>query len=655
MPALPLAPVLSPPFTSPFCAVALASALTSLAGCRCVPPAAEEPPQPGPALPAKDAGTAPRPPLVPAPDAGSPFSDRWAAEECPAEIYSPSDSGVRFGICIALRSLLGKASLNGAPVAGPINLQFVAGSYESEIDFQPDGVGAYEVRVMRARYDSLRYHPEGIFPTHAGHEDFGLADMTRNQQRDLALKSHSLRGAISFGGIPWLPVQNQPDVQLTASGKPIAQWVGATNQGGAYEVGLLEGAFSLELTVPRDALGDTELYGWPVSPGLLFSSDQAIDVHIPSSELEAELTVDGQPFPDRRAGHDYELDYVAFSSQRALARSFHEGGTPQLHSIVPKEQYALVLNSQGPPDRSFPSSIFGLPLAPSVDLTKSAAASFGLRTYAIEGGITVDGVPVRPVPTYAFFLFAYGVPGPFEPGFVSYYDVPLTAPSFTLRAFPASYYVALWIDDHLRTDLVEGWYLVERRLAVTQDTKMPIEIATSSLQGKLLVDGSPPPSGKLAGTLIFQGPGGFYRRRLITAGEGSFFLRVPKGNYDISFQVDPETYPGYAEGWQRLITRLELKEAQVAELHYQTVKVTGPLRVGGEVVPDSRVGQREVGLDLRRTVDEEVFTWSFQGGSADYLMRIPKGEYLLTFVIEPLALPGVAFGRAPMGARLVAR
>jgi hypothetical protein len=89
----------------------------------------------------------------------------------------------------------------------------------------------------------------------------------------------------------------------------------------------------------------------------------------------------------------------------------------------------------------------------------------------------------------------------------------------------------------------------------------------------------------------------------------------------------------------------------VQDLNYQTVAVTGPLRVAGAVVEDT-IGGDEVGLKLTRQSDLREWEWGFEGGKSDYVMRIPEGDYALDFVINENAIDGVAFGNAPMGRRI---
>jgi hypothetical protein len=100
-----------------------------------------------------------------------------------------------------------------------------------------------------------------------------------------------------------------------------------------------------------------------------------------------------------------------------------------------------------------------------------------------------------------------------------------------------------------------------------------------------------------------------------------------------------------------MVPRVKLDERAEQDLDYQTVTITGPLRVARQVVAD-RIGGPEVGLTLTRQSDFQDFTWFFEGGPADYVMHVPRGSYALDFRINPGAIDQVAWGNAPMGVRM---
>lgn len=639
----------------------LATALL-LGGCQCGPSVVEEAPLPVPEPPpVADAGSPTPIDPVTTPDAGPQYSGQWAGEACPEESFVfAADAGVPegafpFGLCIALRSLGGTAQLNGKPAPGEIDVKLESGDYEGRLRTLPDGAGHYHGRAMRSRYDVLKYHPSGIFPTHNGYQELGVADLTQDRTKDLDVRTHTLKGTVAMGGVPWLSVVTPPDVQLAAVGLPRAQSVSTTHTAGAYSVNLIEGAFSLLLSVPREALGETELVAFPVHSGVGFYADVDLDIAVVASQLEGQLLVDGQPYPRRQLqGYDYRIEYRRLGEVDPVARTFHTGGVADFRALVPSGKYGLFLDVESVPDRHFPSLLVNKQLAASADLTASTAAAFSLTTVALEGGITIDGQPVPTSPNYnaVFYLYAYGTQS--EPWSMAYYEVPLETASFSLRAFPAQYYVGLWVDPFFHPELVEGWYIIDSAKNVFADTTLPVEIETSVLEGRLLIDGQPPPAGEVAGTVELQSSAGVYRRKLVPQSGGSFRVRVPKGIYDVDFTIEPKTFPQYASGRQRLLTNLNLQGSQTQDLVYDTVAFAGPLRVGGEQVPDTLPGA-EVGLRLRRTAGNQRFTWSFDGGQPTYVLRVPSGDYQLTFVIEEGALSDVAYGTAPVGVKLSAR
>jgi hypothetical protein len=330
---------------------------------------------------------------------------------------------------------------------------------------------------------------------------------------------------------------------------------------------------------------------------------------------------------------------------------------PGFHSLVPKNKYSVKLRLESTPDLHLPSQIYNKQVTQEVDLNQDATLNVALNTFVWEGALTVDGVPVAPQPGYNWTLYMYGRGTVQEPWSLLYFDVPLVGAGYSLDVFPGLYYAALLIDDHFSEGLVEGWYQVEENLVVDKNLTRPIDIETSRFSGKILIDGKPPPAGELAGLVSFRGRDqGFYTRRVRTADDGSFVMRVPKGLYDIYFAIDPDTYPEYASGRVMVIGALDLKSSdQDYDIIYNTKLVSGPLRVGGEVVKDTLQGGDEVGLRMERQGDRARFVWGFPGGTNNYRMRIPLGDYEMNFTIERDGIPGVAWGYGPMGMKLLVR
>ena len=601
------------------------------------------------------------------PDAHVDYPEVYAGEDCPPEAFGrvealdgglldDGDGGLRYGLCVALRKLTGEALLNGAP-AQSINLQFLGGGFRSEVNRAPDALGQYDVRVMRSRYDILKYQPFGVFPTHEGHVDLGFLDMTKDQQRSLLAKSHTLRGSALFGGLPFIPNTFPQDVWFQAYGIPQGQEVKVTSQGGAYELKLLEGTFTLFLSTPAVSLYGTELRNFQVANrNLDFKYDQELDIDIPTSLLEGEITIDGQPVPDRRVGADYQLAFVRPGDTEAAITTHHEGGLPAYSALVPKGNYGVQLRFEAAPDRQLPSEVWNKPLAPYLDLTRDGRLSANLVTHNLEGGFLIDGKPLRPNPNYNWRLFMFGAANASEVSSYLLYEVPLDSSSFNLRVFPGDYFTILWIDDGLGEDLAEGFYVVDRYLQVHRDRQLAITIDTAMFSGRLTVDGTVPRPGMRAGWLTFRnramtGQYSWYRRSVLVGEDGFFRVRLPKGEYEVYFTIDRDAFPEHASGRELMVSRLLLDEPVVQDLAYTTVKVSGPLRVAGAVVEDT-IGGPEVGLKLTRQSDLREWEWGFEGGKSDYVMRIPEGDYALDFVINENAIDGVAFGNAPMGRRI---
>jgi hypothetical protein len=214
----------------------------------------------------------------------------------------------------------------------------------------------------------------------------------------------------------------------------------------------------------------------------------------------------------------------------------------------------------------------------------------------------------------------------------------------------------LSLDDNLADDLASGFWVVDRYFQLQSDRSMPISINTAHFTGRILIDGKPPVQGRRTGTFTFrnralQGAYSWFTKGFEAGEDGSFTVRLPQGEYEVYFTIDRETYPEYASGRQLIFSRVPLDTDVALDINYQTLEITGPLRVGGEVVRDT-IGGPEVGLRLQRQQDFQNFDWRFEGGQENYTLRVPKGSYAVDFVIFENAIDGVAFGNAPMGLKL---
>lgn len=639
-------------------------ALTGCQACVKLPPPTEDGGQPF--VVNTDAGIIEEPFDAGATDAGLRYPENFVAEACPPESFgliddedggTPPVADLTFGICIVLKKLDVTAQLNGAPAVGLVNLKFGSGSAESEIERVSDSFGRFDARVLRHRYDSLKYHPPGVFPTHLGHEEFGVVDLTKDQKRDLGVRSWPIRGNVIFSGLPFTSSAFPPDVQLNAVGIPPDQSVTTTSNAGAYSVNLLEGLFSVYLSSPPEALGGTQLTSYPINLSVDLTAPLNVDIDLPASELEGEISIDGQPLKDRKPGNDYMLEFFTSGTDTANVRTHHEGGLPGFHSLVPKNKYSVKLRLESTPDLHLPSQIYNKQVTQEVDLNQNATLSVALSTVIWEGALTVDGVPVAPAPGYNWTLYMYSSGSLQEPWSLLYYDVPMVGAGYSLNVFRGLYYTALLIDDHFSEGLVEGWYLVDEHLVVDKNLSRPIDIATSRFSGKVLIDGKPPPAGELAGLVTLRGRDqGTYTRRVRCADDGSFHMRVPKGLYDIYFTIDRDTYPEYASGRVMAIGALDLENSdQDYDIIYNTQLVSGPLRVDREIVQDVLQGGDEVGLRMERAGDRARFVWGFPGGTSNYRLRVPYGDYEMTFTIERDGIPGAAWGYGPMGMKLLVR
>ncbi|MFT3838544.1 MAG: hypothetical protein QM723_16320 [Myxococcaceae bacterium] len=601
-----------------------------------------------------------------APDAGLVFDPNAAGVPCPAESFGVqdylddgglealpdvSDGGMRvFGLCVETRTLNLTAQLNEAAVQGQVDVLFSSGGYQDELKTLVDPFGHVDIKVLKSRYDILNYHPDGIFPNHLGFQDFPAIDMTRNQARVLDVKSYLLRGGARFATLPFTPQVFPPDVSFSARGSPGSQAVGTSSVGGTYEVNLIGGEFDLFLGSPPAALGGTELLDYPVKTQMVLDQPTELDIDIPTSELEGNLTINGKPIPDRLPGSDYQLEYTPIGGTVPVVRSYHDGDLPNFHSLIPKGTWSVDLTFLESPNSLLPAQIYNLRVATALDLSQNNTLDVDLTAYHVEGGILIDGHPPAPWPSYNWTMYLIGYGDTSLPTDFLYYEVPLITADFNLLVFPNVYFAYLYLDDHFAPDLAQGFYLIDRQYEVRHDTTMPIAINTAIFDGKLLIDGKPPPPGKAAGVMHFaKRTEGFYERTIVCNEDGTFRVRLPVGQYTMSFAIDHDTFPEYGSGFQRMLVVDTTMGDVHSDVNYNTVLLTGPIRLDGQPIPDI-YPLEEVGLVMIRKSSGEVFTWGFNGGKSNYRLRLPEDDYTTYFEIKESAFPDIAYGTAPFGA-----
>ena len=437
-------------------------------------------------------------------DGGTVWSTTTAGEACPDEAFDglvAPDGSIRFGLCAALTILSGQALLNGSPAPSPVKVQFIAGNWRAEIDRPIDSLGAYTTKVLRGQYDILRYQPTGVFATHLGFRDLGPIDMRTDQKRDFITRSHAIRGTAQFGGLPFAGTNAPNDIFLSAYGTPELQTVSAMSSHGAFEVRLMGGEFALMLDAPARALFGTDLMGYRVTRSVVtLDRDLPLEISVPTRLIEGEITVDGQPFPDRRSGPDFNLEFVEPGEVTASVRTHHEGGVSSYSGLIPVGKYAVSLNFERVVDRVMPAWVFNQQLTSQLDVTKAdGRVSANFVTWRVEGGLLIDGKPIRANPNYSWKMFMYGFAGATQSQSGLLFDVPMDASSFSLRIFDGNYFTILGIDENFAADLAEGYYIVDRFLQVHGNRSLPINIETAVFTGTLKIDGVAPPAGKVAG------------------------------------------------------------------------------------------------------------------------------------------------------------
>ncbi len=616
--------------------------------------------------------------IPPWPDAGIPFKTGGADVPCPegadeaAVAHAASTEGladggfpegmVKRGLCIGLAQLSGNAYVDGLPPTAPIHFTADDLNHQSGLEITAAPDGRYALRFMQSRYDRLLFHPRQL-GLHSGPKDFGFADLRKDFVRNVSVKTVQVGGSAFFAGQPWPSSQQPPDITLHAEGLP-SQTAMTANALGAWSVRLMEGEYQLRMSVPHQSLGETQLLRYPIAPWTLFNGDRTIDVDIPAAELSGHFTFDGEAFPDRLPnGPEYRLEFTPSTGGDPVASTQHGAGDSFYAALVPRGLYRVSMTLLDAVDARWPSTILGKQIASSVDLQQgNAQLSVDFPTHALEGVLMIDGEAVEPKPTSTWLLYAQASPIGTDPGFLAYYHVPLAHPGFNLRALRGTYMLAVLTDGSLHPELAQGWHIFERQRLVDRDLSIPIDIQTDVVEGLLRIDGVPAKSELgIVGRLSFrsQNTGQRFTSELQTT-DGHFRVRLPRDVYDVEFEIDPEAYPQHAYGRHPLGAVADLTEVRTEPLHlnldYRTVAVGGAFLVGNELLPDAHPGQPEARLHLRRGGSSNLrYQKRLEGGRNWWFMRVPEGDYTLSFELHEGVFEDVAFGTAGIANGLKAK
>ncbi|MFL5320397.1 MAG: hypothetical protein ACJ790_12125 [Myxococcaceae bacterium] len=580
------------------------------------------------------------------------FPEGTAYEPCTTDTEGRAADGgmpnpdVYLPLCIALRKVDGFAQLNGAPVQQSVHWSAEATGYGSDYDDGTDG-GLYSFKVLRGDYTHFKWHPSDIYPTHQGPIDTGAISLLSNVHRDLAVTAHWLSGRLTFGGIPWISSTNPPDLTVNAASFATPQSASTSTANGNYNVRLIEGTYQLAIDVPKEALGSTELAGYPLTGITNLQADTTVSQDLPVSLLTGSLLIDGEPIPNIvSTGPDYYLEYDLNGAP--VVATTHEGADGNLRAVVPSNTYAVSFGFSALPNRTLPDQLINKQLSASLNLAQDRTQNWNLSTVHWEGALLVDGQPVPGQAGTVWTLYAYGYDsGPNDPWFVAYYDVPFDQASFNLRMFPKTYFLELYIDERFHPDLMAGWYIYDRQKDIVTNTSGVINVDTGELFGTLNIDGQPASNVNSAvGTLVLSGAEGSFSRKLETT-DGTFHVRVPKGTYDIAFVINQDAYPEYASGRYTLQKSVNLSSRQNVTLNYNTVRVAGPLAVDNALVPNTSLSTNELSLVIAPSIGNGTWHKKLEGGQSWYSFRIPEGDWDVDVQIEEQALPNTAWGSAP--------
>lgn len=641
-----------------------AAALLLTSACS-VPGLPEVPDVPTDALPAPaDSGLAPPPPLHdaggPVVDAGRPPPEDTAHVPCDPSVQDArGDAGPEatwLELCVGLSTLEGTAFLDGVPTTAPIQLVLQGPDAESAARLTPDVAGAWSIEVLRGLYDQLLYRPTELASAATSHEGLlplGPVDLRTDAVRHLTAESGYVEGVVTIDGAPLRGATALPNFTLTLPGTPTPQSARTFTTRGAYSMRFFESQSLMRLSISREELGDLELSNFRHGSLLVLGTQATQDFALHTAKFTSQVRFDGVPIPNRSQGDEYRIELTQAGETRSSVSLHHDvARSTHLSAAVPRGSYGAKLYLSPVVDPRYPSYLYDYPLSAALDLSADRAEDFNLTTVRAEGSLMLDGVPLEPQPTRRWQLYAYGYGNPDGSTFVSMFDVPFESAGFELRMLPSKdFYLLFYLSPALEGRLPTGWYVVDTAREILTDVALPINVETQDVRGSVSLPGLTPASvsGPL-GRLFFSGEKGSFHLD-VTDPSGAFEVRLPLATYRVFFDPDPSTFADLARGRYPLASQVVVGAATPVDLalRLESSLVVGPVRIDGELLPDTLLNGPEARLVLERTTDGYTFTAPLFGGHADFRTRAAPGRYAVSFELLDGALPGAASGRASLG------
>ncbi|MCC7071140.1 MAG: hypothetical protein IT383_07450 [Deltaproteobacteria bacterium] len=519
---------------------------------------------------------------------------------------------------------------------------------------QTSGATSYTLKIPRGRYDvslDLEYG-ESVTnylgdPIRVASDLDVTADLTVNVEPTLVTVS----GALHYDGQAITDVQLEdyyPEAYVrfvnrdTRSSYLYSQTSGATT----YTLKIPRGRYDVSLDLEYGESVDDYL-GDPIRVASNLDVQGATTVNVEPTlvTVSGSLHYDGQVISDVQLEASYPEAYVRFSNKETASQYLYAqtAGATSYSLKIPRGAYDVAL------DLEYGESVddyLGDPIrvASNLDVQGTTTVNIEPTLITVTGSLHYDGQVISDVQLEAYYPEAYVRFINKETLSTYLFSQTSGATTYSLKIPRGRYDVALdleygeSVDDYLGDPI-----RVASNLDVQGDTTVNVEPTLVTVSGELRYDGQTI-SDVQAEAYYPEAYVRFVNRDTMstylyshTSGATSYLLKVPRGRYDVSLDLEyGESVDDYLGDPIRVATNLGIDAATTVDVNPRLLLVTGALGYDGQTISD-------VQLELYypeayvRFVNRETFSsylFSQTSGATSYSLKIPAGIYDVSLDLE---------------------
>lgn len=303
------------------------------------------------------------------------------------------------------------------------------------------------------------------------------------------------------------------------------------------------------------------------------------------------------------------------------------------------------------------TELFKYPVEPWVTLNEDKTIDINLQTSELSGTFTIDGQPFpNRIANGPDFRLEYIIKGDVDPTVATVHE---GGGAFFSAIVPKNVYainldIASAADPSLPSDLYNQQFAVGVDLTGNQTASL--DLKTHAIEGAIMVDGVPvTPNPAKTWILYAYAPSTMARPWFLSYytvpfKSASFTLRALPANYYMLLLLSDAFAPDLAQGWHEISPNLEVKQDVSLPIDIPTNVVEGTLLIDG--VPAASLSSPVGTLIFQAQSAYGYFRKRITTTDGTFRVRLPRGKYDVSFVIEDEAYPDYAVGTHAFGVTL---